>query len=103
MLLFGKVYGSGRADLIRTERIGSNFDYRFNFHRNTGAGGTKVKGDGAHYCSMYGRGYDDYLWVWGGGMIDLFENINPGNEYMWKDRGRILETAVDRKWVHFGE
>ncbi|KAL1597932.1 hypothetical protein SLS60_008420 [Paraconiothyrium brasiliense] len=103
MLMFGNVYGSGRADLIRVEKTGDHFDYRFNIHRNTGEGGTKVMGDGARYCSMYGRAYDDYLWVWGGGMINLFENVNPGNDYTWFDRGRILETGVDRKWIQFGD
>jgi hypothetical protein len=30
-------------------------------------------------------------------------NVNPGAEYMWNDEGRILETATDRKYLHFGD
>jgi hypothetical protein len=72
-IMFGRIFGSGRADLVRVAQVGKNFDYEFEIHRNTGSGGTKVKGDGARYCDMFGQGYDDYLWVWDGGMIDLFE------------------------------
>ena len=63
-ILFGRVFGSGRADLIRIEELKSTssaHDYKFHYHRNTGEGGTKVKGDGVHYCDMFGRGYDEYV------------------------------------------
>ncbi|KAF2713128.1 carbohydrate esterase family 3 protein [Pleomassaria siparia CBS 279.74] len=119
MILTGRVFGSGRADIIRMEPTGQNgFDYFFHFHRNTGSGGTKLRGDGARYCDMYGKGYDDYLWVWGGGMIDIFHAApsrmsfhaditfvrrNVQNPPQWSVKGRILETGVERKFVNFGD
>jgi hypothetical protein len=59
-LLFGRMFGSGRNDLVRMVEVGDNFDYVFHFHRNTGKGGKEVRGDGVQYCDMFGQGHDKY-------------------------------------------
>jgi hypothetical protein len=58
-VLFGRVFGSGRNDVISMEQLGEKFDYVFHFHRNTGQGGKELRGDGMRYCDMYGRGHDE--------------------------------------------
>jgi hypothetical protein len=58
-ILFGRIFGSGSHDIIRMEQVGNTFDYVFKFYRNTGHGGTQLRGDGVRYCDMYGRGYDE--------------------------------------------
>ena len=58
-VLFGRVFGSGRSDVVRMEQVGKSFDYVFHFYRNTGRGGTQLRGDGVRYCDMFGRGYDE--------------------------------------------
>jgi hypothetical protein len=61
-VLFGKVFGSGRNDLVRMKQVGEDFDYVFHFYHNTGKGGKELQSDGVHYCDMFGRGYDEYVW-----------------------------------------
>lgn len=58
-ILFGRVFGSGRIDVVRMEKIGKDFDYEFHFYRNTGRGGIQLRGDGVRYCDMFGRGHDE--------------------------------------------
>lgn len=58
-ILFGKVFGSARNDIIHLEQVGGEANYVFHFYRNTGAGGAHLRGDGVRYCDMYGRGYDE--------------------------------------------
>jgi lysophospholipase L1-like esterase len=58
-ILFGRVFGSGRNDVIRMEKVGKDFDYAFHFYHNTGRGGTQIVGDGVRYCDMFGRGHDE--------------------------------------------
>jgi hypothetical protein len=58
-ILFGRVFGSGRNDVVRLEQSADNFDYIFHFDRKTGKGGTQLRGDGVRYCDMFGRGYDE--------------------------------------------
>ncbi|CAI6337080.1 unnamed protein product [Periconia digitata] len=101
-ILFGRIWGSGRNDLVRQLDVdGQDFSYEFWYHQNTGQGGTRLKGDGVYYCDMFGRGHDDYLWVWSGGEIELFENLqNPPN---WKNHGQIYNTRKNRKWIQFGD
>lgn len=73
---FGRIFSSGRADYVRVVETpigGANgsdterYEYSFEMYQNTGSGGTELKGDGVHYCDMYGRNHDDYLWVGSGG------------------------------------
>jgi hypothetical protein len=61
----------------------------------------RLKGDGARYCDMYGRGYDDYIWLWSGGEVELFENTQDLPN--WKAHGQIYNLKRDRKSVHFGD
>jgi hypothetical protein len=56
---FGRVFGSGRNDVVRMEMIGKDFDYNFHYCRNTGRGGTQLRGDGVRLCDMFGRGHDE--------------------------------------------
>jgi hypothetical protein len=58
-ILFGKVFGNARNDIIHVENVGGEANYVFHFYRNTGAGGAHLREDGVRYCDMYGRGYDE--------------------------------------------
>jgi hypothetical protein len=58
-ILFGWAFGSGHNDVVLMQQLGTgNFDYVFKFYRNTGGGGTELRGDSMRYCDMLGRGYD---------------------------------------------
>lgn len=50
---------------------------------------------------MYGRGHDDYLWVWESGAIHLFEN--SGNLPNWVVHNEIFNTGRNRKSIQFGD
>jgi hypothetical protein len=66
---FARIYATGRADIVKlvtshssipSSVFGGNWDIFsavFTPYQNTGVGGTKLKGDGNHYCDMYGRGH----------------------------------------------
>jgi hypothetical protein len=41
-VLFGRVSGSGRDDVVRMEQVGNKFDYVFHFYRNRGKGAKEV-------------------------------------------------------------
>ncbi|KAL1608357.1 hypothetical protein SLS60_003298 [Paraconiothyrium brasiliense] len=104
---FGRIYGSGRADYIVVKETnvkdGSTWKHTYDFevYKNTGNGGKKVKGDGVYYCDMFGRGHDDYLWVYEAGNVNLFENT--GNLPNWKGHNEIFNVGRDRKGIHFGD
>lgn len=106
---FGRLYGTGRADYIWVKETATNVDkevmyqYQFEVYRNDGAGGTKLRGDGARYCDMYGTGKDDFMYVFGdgSGKIELFENTGTPN--VWNVRNGILNTGRERKSLHFGD
>ncbi|KAK0761499.1 hypothetical protein N5P37_006451, partial [Trichoderma harzianum] len=99
-LVFGRISGSGRADLI-WNRIADEKYVQSYAYTNKGSGGTQRKGDGVHYCDMFGRGHDDYLWVSAEGEITLFENIkSPPN---WGQHGKIISIGRERKSIHFGD
>lgn len=57
-ILFGRVFGSARNDVVRMEQSLDKSDYVFHFHRNIGKGRMQLRGDGVRYCDMFGRGYD---------------------------------------------
>ncbi|KAI1295187.1 hypothetical protein F5Y03DRAFT_399325 [Xylaria venustula] len=100
---FGRIWGSGRTDRIITLLYSRDSDSSYVLlpFRNTGKGGTKLKGDGVYYCDMFGRGHDDYLWVLSTGEITLYENINsPPN---WGQHGVIIDIGRDRKSIQFGD
>jgi len=54
-----------------------------------------------YYCDMFGRGRDDYLWVWEAGAIHLFEN--SGSLPNWIVHDEVLNTGRDRKGIQFGD
>ncbi|KAI0965120.1 hypothetical protein F4678DRAFT_485612 [Xylaria arbuscula] len=100
---FGRIWGSGKADRIITVRTPPDTDNLYSLYpfHNTGKGGTKIKGDGVYYCDMFGRGYDDYLWVLSTGQITLYENIN--SPPTWGQHGVIIDIDRDRKSIQFGD
>jgi hypothetical protein len=99
---FGKIYASGRADYIRLVDANNPHTYNFELYMNAGSGGTSMKGDGVHYCDMYGRGHDDYLWVSSDGRISLYENDNSPPTWTSHASTDLLDTGRDRKSIHFG-
>jgi hypothetical protein len=68
---FGNVYpgNDNGADYVYIEfqQLGSStgaepvYDHYLHVWKNTGSGGTKLKGDGDFYCDMRGTGADDYV------------------------------------------
>ncbi|KAL1592781.1 hypothetical protein SLS60_011197 [Paraconiothyrium brasiliense] len=106
---FGRITGGdpGHQDyihVVETSAVANGkttWSYTFDVFKNTGTGGTKVKGDGVRYCDMFGRGHDDYLWVWSTGSVELFENTQ--NPPLWNVHGEIINVNRDRKSLHFGD
>ncbi|KAF2114469.1 SGNH hydrolase-type esterase domain-containing protein [Lophiotrema nucula] len=106
---FGRVFGTGKQDFVWVRELATKvddeilFSYFFEVYQNTGTGGTRLRGDGARYCDMYGRGRDDFMYIFGDGTgkIDLFENTGVANK--WNVHNTILTTGRDRKSVHFGD
>lgn len=105
-ILFGRIYGSGRQDYIRVNEIlvSKELTYQFSVWENTGSGGTKLNGDGVRFCDLDGDGTDDLIYIWGGGMVDAWRR-DDGNDgtFTWTSWGRLIELAVDRKFVHFAD
>lgn len=99
---FGRIYASGRADYIRLVDANDPHTYNLEFYENTGYGGTTLKGDGVHYCDMYGKGHDDYLWASNDGRISLYENDDSPPTWTCHDQTDLLDTGRDRKSLHFG-
>ncbi|KAF2788837.1 carbohydrate esterase family 3 protein [Melanomma pulvis-pyrius CBS 109.77] len=107
---FGRVFGTGKQDMIKVVETSDSVvggqiitSYSFQAYQNTGGGGRKLRGDGARYCDMYGKGNDDFMYIFGDGTgkIELFENT--GNANSWIVHDGILNTGRDRKSVHFGD
>ncbi|KAF2438288.1 carbohydrate esterase family 3 protein [Karstenula rhodostoma CBS 690.94] len=111
-VLFGRVFGSRRADYIRVKETfhkrGSvqnvdydTWDYDMTYFQNQGSGGTRRNGDGIRFCDMKGRGYDDMLYIYDGGMVDMYERTDSGDKPTFSTTPiRLVETAVNRKYVH---
>ncbi|RKU41801.1 hypothetical protein DL546_001959 [Coniochaeta pulveracea] len=59
---FGKIMGTNRLDYIYLVKEDEWYDAHV--WKNTGAGGTKRKGDGSFYCDMRGTGFDDLVWIY---------------------------------------
>ncbi|KAL1599455.1 Glucan endo-1,3-alpha-glucosidase agn1 [Paraconiothyrium brasiliense] len=101
-ILFGRIYGTGRQDYIRVDetKSGKTYGYSFSFWNNTGSGGRKLNGDGIHFCDMTGSGTDDMIYIWEGGMIDVWFRGGTDDSPTWTSHGRIANLAVDRKFMH---
>lgn len=54
--------GTNRLDYIYLVKEDEWYDAHV--WKNTGAGGTKRKGDGSFYCDMRGTGFDDLVWIY---------------------------------------
>ncbi|KAL5335544.1 hypothetical protein BJX70DRAFT_401448 [Aspergillus crustosus] len=105
-IIFGRISGGlGVHDRLIVEDAGTEDmpTYRLSQTLNDGHGGKYVKGDGVFYCDMFGRGWDDYLWVGDRGSIQLYENLQTSPKWSWKDHGVIANLGRDRKTLHFGD
>ncbi|KAL3471764.1 SGNH hydrolase-type esterase domain-containing protein [Aspergillus californicus] len=107
---FARLTDSGRADYIYAEpkRIGasvSRMDIELNWWRNDGSGGTRLKGDGVHYCDMDGDGLDDYVYVNPEGNIQIFLNKDiPRDEpWSWGDHRWSELRKVDRRYIRLAD
>ncbi|KAF2115103.1 SGNH hydrolase-type esterase domain-containing protein [Lophiotrema nucula] len=106
---FGRVWATGKADYIRVHEssapVGSFpynvYNYTFEVWQNTGIGGTKLRGDGVRYCDVFGRGKDDYMWVWSDGRIYLFGN--EGGLPAWHSYQQVIDIQRPRKSIHVGD
>lgn len=102
---FARIYGSGRADYVTLveDILDSGFEgvkyhrHNISVNRNEGIGGKNLRGDGVHYCDMYGRGHDDYVWVYSDGNFIVYENIN--NPPFWSPHENVLHVHHPRKGV----
>ncbi|KNG81650.1 hypothetical protein ANOM_009765 [Aspergillus nomiae NRRL 13137] len=102
---FGRVYAGGGADYTWIESVKqTNGDWKHYAHvyKNTGHGGTKLKGDGVYYCDMRGTGADDYVWISSEGRGYLYGNVH--DPPVWKPEGtEIFNVKKDRKSLHLAD
>ncbi|KAL3708913.1 hypothetical protein TMatcc_002701 [Talaromyces marneffei ATCC 18224] len=105
---FGNVYAGNGADYLYVDSVvesasnASIYDNYAHVWKNTGYGGTALKGDGDYYCDMRGTGMDDYVWVSPDGVGYLYGNtLNPPN---WDPAGvEIFDAGVERKALHLAD
>ncbi|KAL4934909.1 hypothetical protein BDV06DRAFT_229313 [Aspergillus oleicola] len=109
---FGRVYTADRkgADYvyIKSQQLGPStggaplYDHYLYVWKNTGSGGTRLKGDGVFYCDMRGTGADDYVWVSVTGTAYLYGNIHTPPR--WDPEGPVIfEAGVDRKRIRLAD
>jgi len=105
---FARIYASGRADYIKLETqvrtitsAISTYAGTWSVQKNTGCCGKNLRGDGVRYCDMYGRGHDDYIWIWSDGKVTVYENIN--NPPFWDPHEFVVDVKMPRKHVHFAD
>lgn len=100
---FGRLYGSGRQDYIWVEKEKVDGGYKHHLHvfKNTGHGGTYVKGDGSNYCDMDGDGLDDYIWIGPNGEIDIY--VNTKSPPTWSNHLGVTTLGVPRKTIHVAD
>ncbi|KJK61604.1 GDSL-like Lipase/Acylhydrolase family protein [Aspergillus parasiticus SU-1] len=102
---FGRVYAGGGADYTWIESVKqTNGDWKHYTHvyKNTGHGGTKLKGDGVYYCDIRGTGADDYVGNFGEGRGYLYGNVH--DPPIWKPEGiEIFNVKKDRKSLHLAD
>jgi hypothetical protein len=104
---FGRVFGNtgyrSYVHVTNASLVDDAYEYSFNVFLNQGAGGTRRKADGNHYCDMRGTGADDYIWVEVDGTLTIF-----GNEHSyptWVHYGEVftVPNVYDRRAVHFAD
>ncbi|KAB8270801.1 hypothetical protein BDV30DRAFT_241024 [Aspergillus minisclerotigenes] len=102
---FGRVYAGGGADYTWIESVKqTNGDWKHYTHvyKNTGHGGTQVKGDGVYYCDIRGTGADDYVGNFGEGQGYLYGNVH--DPPVWKPEGiEIFNVKKGRKSLHLAD
>ncbi|KAF1979712.1 hypothetical protein BU23DRAFT_594897 [Bimuria novae-zelandiae CBS 107.79] len=101
-ILFGRVFGSGRADYIRI------FETKIHIEelrvcilavQEHGCGWR----DGIQFCDTRGIGVDDMIFICGGGMADWYARTDNNGAPAWYVPDHLFELAVDRKFVHFAD
>ncbi|KAL4860487.1 SGNH hydrolase-type esterase domain-containing protein [Aspergillus spectabilis] len=109
---FGKVYTANQkgADYVYVEsqQLGPStggeplYDHYLHVWKNTGSGGTRLKGDGVFYCDMRGTGADDYVWVSATGTGYLYGNIHSPPR--WDPEGPVIfEAGVERNRIRLAD
>ncbi|KAF7627478.1 hypothetical protein AFLA_002859 [Aspergillus flavus NRRL3357] len=77
-------------------------DHYTHVYKNTGHGGTQVKGDGVYCCDIRGTGADDYVWISSEGQGYLYGNVH--DPPVWKPEGiEIFNVKKDRKSLHLAD
>ena len=90
--------GSRKADYAVVDADGN-----VTMWKNLGAGGTQLKGDGVRYCDMFGRGTDDYVWIYDNGKMVMWGNT--GKPGVWDPPVVITEgknaqaTGITRDYI----
>ena len=119
---FARIYGEStvtgnvaKMDYVFMEHKKEGGKHRFNMRvwKNTGYGGTKLLADGNRYCNMMGHddGRVDYVWVWGGGMMEMWRSrgrksiTNDDPDGWWEYKGYIWEPPEDtpRRDLHLAD
>ncbi|KAH7390083.1 family 3 carbohydrate esterase [Cadophora sp. MPI-SDFR-AT-0126] len=101
---FARIYGEvnifgnlPRQDYVFMEHstIGSYHQFKIRVWKNTGGGGTKLKGDGNKYCNMMGHsnGMVDYVWTYSFGTMEMWAN---------RGKGKISDSDPDGYWDYQG-
>lgn len=91
--------------MLAAATTGNRYTYTINVWKNTGAGGTRVNGDGVEFCDMNGDGYDDMLYIWDGGMVDVWlrSTTSSDNAPSFTYNAQVAKLAVDRKWIQVAD
>ncbi|KAE8155227.1 hypothetical protein BDV25DRAFT_146356 [Aspergillus avenaceus] len=100
---FGRVYAGG-ADytLIESEKKDNDWEHHLHVWKNTGHGGTMLKGDGVYYCDIRGAGADDYVWISAEGRGTLYGNVHKPPT--WDPEGiEIFNVNKTRKGLHLAD
>lgn len=121
-IYFARIYGEtpvtgtlAKQDYVFMEHEKTDGGHHFTMHpwKNTGHGGTKLLADGNRYCNIMGHknGNVDYVWIWGGGSMQLWgsrgkKQISEDDPDGWWDyRGYMWEppTEMSRRDLHLAD
>ncbi|KAI9146849.1 Multidomain esterase [Paramyrothecium foliicola] len=105
-----------KADQVTFPRLGINNSKRADYSvtdadgnatlfRNTGSGGKFLKGDGARFCDMYGRGTDDYVWISDAGELTLWPNNGGtwGDPVVINNGSSAQQNGVTRPYIQLAD
>lgn len=104
---FARFYGSTgyHSYIYITNTTAEDKKYTYHFHAflNEGAGGTRRKADGDHYCDMRGNGADDYIWVGTDGSLTIFGNEHSPPNWLHYGLVYTIDNVYDRRSIHFAD